>query len=58
MCSPQRSIQTIGKLIGSAKGIFEVEYFNKGKDQYKYKKKRKGMLRKKGIFTKYLQHKP
>ena len=35
MCSPQRSIQTIGELIGSAKGIFEVEYFNKGKDIYR-----------------------
>ena len=57
MCSPQRSIQTIGKLIGSAKGIFEVEYFNKGKNKYKYKKV-KGHAQKKGIFTKHLQHKP
>ena len=57
MCSPQRSIQTIGELIGSGKGIFEVEYFNKGKNKNKYKKV-KGHAQKKGIFTKHLQHKP
>ena len=57
MCSPQRSIQTIGELISSAKGIFEADYFKKGKDKYKYKKE-KGHVQKKGIFTKYLQHKP
>ena len=46
MCSPQRSIQTIGKLIGSAKGIFEVEYSNKGKDKYKYKKRERACSKK------------
>ena len=37
-------------MIGSAKGIFEVEYFNKGKDKYKYKKEKRH-AQKKGSFT-------
>ena len=50
MCSPQRSIQTIGKLIGSAKGIFEVEYFNKGKYKYKYKKEKRHVQKKRHFY--------
>ena len=43
MCSPQRSIQSFGELIGSAKGIFEGRYFNK------QRKKEKGHAQKKAF---------